>query len=668
MILRKIFSTNEGFKLAEIDRPSIGINDILIEVHSSFFSPGTETASARKLQEGVIRKALRFKDQIADLISKGDFETLLAKAKRQANIKTETGYSVFGKILAIGKDVTGLMPGQYVVAVGEKASHGNICVCPKGLVFPCDYNLDYSAVAIVSIALNAVHKCASSPFSKILVLGGGMLGQLIIQLLSKSGNVCDLIEIRDELKKVSINNGCRAFYSFEECSAYMNSYDCMITTLPFMDRDMWNSSIDLLKPGSEVILVGAADVNVQRSKFYPKKIAFKTVHSYGLGRGEYDYEINANHYERDEYKGGSIRDLVTKSLDLISRGILNFQFVNRIQIDENSSIEEEIDNSKLGLLFVWNSKPYNSKEEIKELDTSSLTCINTSISNYSIDQIDVLGNSSFFNDSHKNALANNDIKINKIFTRSPRSRVNEEKVNSSNLIISTPHIEHWNDIVQNIESYENIFVDKPIVVSKKQYEEYMQLLDRNVICLMNRRYSIYTEKLKEFIDKRPETTRLYCNFNVPKKNNQDPIYFGGGRLIGEMCHHMDLAIYLNGPTSDMNFISLDGEQKFEKIENCVLYLDHKNGSRTEINYTTSPSPFYKKECLWATRDEEYIVISDFASIRSTETNEKSISLNEKDKGVNRMWSYLKNEGAPNNFIECKNIDSQTYSLINTIFF
>lgn len=667
MILRKIFSTNQGFRLEEIDKPSIGVNDVLIEIHSSFFSPGTETASAQKLQEGIIKKALRFKDQIRDLISKGDFETLLAKVKKQTNIKTETGYSVFGKILAIGKDVTGLMPGQYVVAVGEKASHGSICVCPKGLVFPCDYNLDYSAAAVVSIALNAVYKCTVSPFSKILVLGGGMLGQIIIQLLSKSGHNCDLIEIRDELKEVSMDNGCGAFYSFSESEAYKNSYDCMITTLPFMDDDMWNSSIDLLKIGSEVILVGAANISVQRNKFYPKKIAFNTVHSYGYGRGDYDYEINGNHNVGDKYNDLSIRNLIEKSLDLISQGILNFQFVDRIFLDANSSIVDIINGSNLGLLFVWNDKPYDSREIISE--SWNLASTNgTTRSGNRIDQVDVLGNSSFFNDSHKRALAENRIAINKIFTRSPRSNSNNEKVNSSNLIISTPHIEHWNDVTVNLDTYENIFVDKPLIISKKQYEEYTNLLDKNIICLMNRRYSIYTEKLKDFINERPETVKLYCNFNVPEKNAQDPIYFNGGRLIGEMCHHVDLAIYLNGPINEMNFVSFDGERKFEKIENCVLFLNHESGAQSEIGYTTSPSPFYKKECVWATRGGDYLVVNDFASLRNNKSKKGIITYKEKDKGVSRMWNYLKNEGFDGNFNHCRNIDSQTYSLLNTLFF
>ena len=80
---KKIFTTKDGFTIHDIDNSTIGINDVLVEVMSSFYSPGTEEASAKKISESLIKKNFWFKDQVVELITKGDFKTLYKKFKNQ---------------------------------------------------------------------------------------------------------------------------------------------------------------------------------------------------------------------------------------------------------------------------------------------------------------------------------------------------------------------------------------------------------------------------------------------------------------------------------------------------------------------------------------------------------------------------------------------------------
>lgn len=657
-MIKKIFSTTEGFKLTEIDNPKIGLNDVLIEVHSSFFSPGTEKASAKKIQESILKKSIRFKSQIIELIKSGEINTLIQKAKKQNSAKIESGYSVFGKVILVGDNVKNIIPGQYVVAVGEKASHGNVAVCPQGLVFACDYNLEYSSAALVSIALNSVLIGDFTPFSKILVLGGGLLGQFILQILKSMSFEVGIVEINNDLREISMKNGAKYFLNLDDNEFHESSFDGIISTLPYSTEDTWLKSINFLNTSSSIVLVGAGDLNVPRELFYKKRLNFITAYSYGAGRGEYDYEINANHDNIKFKSGFPIHSLIQKSLFLIENKIVNLDFIDEFEINNQNDLEGAFSKSLMGILFKW---PVN--EEVEKVINNFQAHINTEKNDVElIDTIDVIGNSAFFNDSHKDALSKNNISINKITTRSPKSKnFNDSK--SESLIISTPHLEHWQDIKSNISNYSYIFVDKPIITNKKEFNEYINLISENkIICLMNRRYSEYTFQIKKFINSNPSDNKLFLKFNVPKKNDDDSIYFSGGRIIGEMCHHIDLALFLNGDIKSYEVVFHDNSKEFERIENCDLYLKHKNGSESNITYTTSPSPFYKKEAIWSTINDKFICLKDFQELS---LNNLKIKINEKDKGCKNLWSNCKKTKNLDNMI---NLDLKTYNIINEIIF
>ena len=137
---KKLFATNNGLKLGNINHPEISQHDVLIEVISSFFSPGTERASLSNIQKSKLQKAFKFRRQITDLLLSGDVSALVKKAKAQSNISASTGYSVFGQVIEVGNSVDNVREGQYVVGVGPNANHSALTVVPKGLVLPVEYN------------------------------------------------------------------------------------------------------------------------------------------------------------------------------------------------------------------------------------------------------------------------------------------------------------------------------------------------------------------------------------------------------------------------------------------------------------------------------------------------------------------------------------------------
>lgn len=658
---KKIFATKNGFEVKDIDLPKIGVNDVLVKVISSFYSPGTEEASANKIKASFFTKAITFRKQVIDLLQKKDFKTLIKKIKNQQSSSSASGYSIFGQVITTGENVNHVRRGQYIVGLGEKANHGSIAVIPQGMVFPCENNSDFGAVALVSIALNSVLSGNLKPFSRVLVLGGGLLGQFIIQILKSMGHNPGLIEIRDELKKLSMEHGAENFLKIEDCKFYESKYDALITTLPTLSNKMWEDVLFSLKPSSTVVLVGAGDLNISRSIFYSKRLKFITAYSYGSGRGEFEYEQLGKHDSVKIDSGFPIHEMVSKSLKLIKNNVLSTKFIDTLHIgNDMNDLDQKLKKRSLGFKFIWFESDENLIVNNKPVNTKKID-----FKNHNFQGFDLIGDSAFYRDSHKPSLDKLKIKINTIKTRSPKGIIDPKNSSPTNsVIISTPHIEHWNNVKES-QHYKYIFVDKPLVTVKKDFIDYLKNSYR-VLCLMNRRFSSYTQELKTVIDKNPSNVILNCHFNVPKMNNESSIFYSGGRLIGEMCHHLDLSIYLNGPVKEFKKIIIDNNISAQKSEELQLVLIHENGSKSNIFYNTSKSPFWKKEAVWVTIADYYLLIKDFNEISG---NIPFNQIKETDKGCLNMWTEIsKKISKESEFKKWSETDLSVYKLMSKILF
>lgn len=656
---RKIFATNNGLKIGNINYPEISQHDVLIEVISSFFSPGTEKAGLSNIQKSKLQKAFKFRRQITDLLLSGDVGELLKKAKAQSHISASTGYSVFGRVIAVGSSVDKVKEGQHVVGVGPNANHSALTVVPKGLVTPVEYNPDFSAAALVAIALNAIEVANFKPFSRVCILGGGLLGQLITQIAAKSGFIVDVMDIDPSAKNISLTNGANLFLTDEAFGITPEIYDGFISTVPTANQVLWEKVEHSAKDYARVVLVGAADLSVSRSIFYNKKLSFHPAYSYGVGRG--DYEFETQNLRAREYTGrfSTLDALIEKSINLIRLGVVEFSATKRIDVVSNTFDHNFAsgNTARSGILFLWSLEAQKRPAFKQNLLLTEQEATDELL-------LDVVGNSAYFKDSHKPALAELKIPVNNLKSRTP-AEVDDHLINkeSNSLLISTPHDEHWPTIQKN-SAYKYFFVDKPLLINKNEYEEYKET-GKIIVGLMNRRYSVYTQKLIQFLNQFDnDLIKIEFTFSVPQKSNDDPIFARGGRIVGEMCHHLDLAIYLNGPVSEVNSINIDADRTKWRNERHILVIKHANERTSIIKYWPENSPFFEKEAILATASDKYFLIKDFLQIDSN-MRTKPARINEKDKGCFEMWKNINKiiKTEPKHLNEMINIDRQVYAVL-----
>jgi threonine dehydrogenase-like Zn-dependent dehydrogenase len=198
-----------GIVTDNIPSPSVTSNGVLIKVHYSCVSLGTESStvqdSGKSLYQKAKEKPEKVKKVLSKLIADGPVSTL-SMVRGELNISNATGYSLSGEVIAVGKDVAGFQVGDLVAAAGGTANHAEIVNVPHMLVSKLESRSELkvaSSVAIGSIALHGVRRAGLLLGETCVVIGAGIIGLITIQLLVKSGVRVFVIDLDEKKLKLA---------------------------------------------------------------------------------------------------------------------------------------------------------------------------------------------------------------------------------------------------------------------------------------------------------------------------------------------------------------------------------------------------------------------------------------------------------------------------------
>lgn len=657
----KLVSKSSGIKLLEHSYPNIGKNDVLIETIGSCYSKGTEHSTAKNHQRSIIEKVIENQSKIVDLIQKKDFKTLFKKLNEQKTSTINLGYSASGKVLAIGESVRDFKIGDMVVSLGSSANHSQYSAVSNGLCIKIGNEVDplqASSAAIASIALNSVLLANPLIGSKALVIGCGLIGQFIIQFLNISGVESTSVDIDYSKKEQSLLHGSNSFLSLEEFhqANISNEFENVFIVTPAIEKELWKLIGNNSKSNSNIIMVGAADLNCPREIFYKKQLNFISPHSYGPGRGLYDFEILGKDFPKFS-QTWDLRSNVKTFIKLLCDKKVSTSFIDVFEIDNasTSSFKEVLENKKsFSTIFDWRNTKKINKAEIPEINKE----ITNEVVNYK--NVVIYGFSNFAREAHIPELKrNNTLNLSGIFNRTPIESSIEKILDTKQLnlaengtiLISTNHGSHASTLIKYLEKGKFVIVDKPLCINTEELNTILKLdqkLGSKFICFMNRRYSKHTEILKEYISKAKGPFHLDCIFNVPSKDSNDAIFSEGGRLIGEMCHHVDLALYLLGMPCQVSYSDNQIELKDSKNENSSILMSFPNNSSAFIRYSTMGDSQGIKEKIKLSFDNRTLEVTNFETTKLKANNSSKVVLKKFDKGFHDTWKKIENILKDNN--------------------
>ena len=229
--------------------------------------------------------------------------------------------------------------------------------------------------------------------------------------------------------------------------------------------------------------------------------------------------------------------------------------------------------------------------------------------------------------------------------------LNDSEIDS--VLITTRHNQHANLVIDALKAGKNVFVEKPLALNKEQLHSIIQTFNQSIesghnVSVMvgfNRRFSPFIIKAKELIASHKDIPiNVIATMNagfIPQNVWVQDMEIGGGRIIGEACHYVDLITYLTG--SKVSSVSMNalGNTPPENSDNVIITLKYENGSQGVINYFSNGSNKYSKERIEIYGNGKTLVIDNFREMRGYGINGFRKKRGKQDKGhYNQFKAYL----------------------------
>jgi predicted dehydrogenase/threonine dehydrogenase-like Zn-dependent dehydrogenase len=650
----------------EIPVPTPREGQALVKVSASLVSAGTERMVVEFAEKSYLGKARSRPDLVKQTLDKAKREGVMPTVQAVFNRLDQPmalGYSSAGIIVALGKNMQGFKVGQRVAcAGGGYASHAEYNVVPRNLLTPLPKNVDFESAAFTTLGAIALHgfRLAEPQLGEnVAVIGLGLLGLLTIQMAAAAG--CNVLGIDLDPKRIKLATalGLEAVTRPQAESASQaftanRGFDSIIICADTPSNDPVELAGVIARDRAKVVATGAVGLNIPRKIYYEKEIALINSRSYGPGRYDSNYEENGNDYPIGYIRWTEGRNFQSV-VDLMSSRKLKVEslITHRFPIEEGEKAYEVITGKKkeafLGVLLT-----YGEKEEVKSKKVEFPSIVH---GQSSIVKLGVLGAGLYANATLLPVIKNNkDFELvgiassgglhaqhsGKKFgfqyaTSSEDEIINDPKINT--VAILTRHDSHAELVVKALKAGKHVFVEKPLAINSAQLLAISKQLKVNSQSLLtvgfNRRFSPLAQSLYAQLNTRNEPFHAHYRINagyLPLNHwTQDP-NLGGGRIIGEACHFIDLISFLVGafPVSVVAH-ALPNAGKYRE-DNVSMTFTFPDGSIGVVDYLANGDKSHPKERLEVFCEGMIAVLDDYVSLTTIKGGKKSVQSGAQDKG------------------------------------
>lgn len=659
------FKTGEMY-VDEIPVPGISTGMVLVENEFSLISAGTERGTVKVAQASLLGKARERPELVAQVIQnikKEGLAATISKVRTKLDSLKALGYSSSGRVLA-SLDKNGMLkPGDRVACAGQDyASHAAVVAVPQNLIARIPDNVSFEEAAFTtlgSIAMQGVRQADPRLGEKVAVIGLGLLGQITCQLLKANGCLVFGIDISEKL--VALARQSAGIQALERdnpglmpaCSNFTNGYgfDAVIITAATQSNDPVEIAAELARKKGKIVIVGAVKMELQREPyFYKKELELIMSCSYGPGRYDPGYEEHGNDYPYPYVRWSEQRNMES-FLDLLSMKVIDIKplithiFDIDFALDAYDLVLGKTKEFHAGILLRYGAHKENGKTMF-QLRNNPVSKINAGF----------IGAGSFAQSYLIPAAKSAGASLGGVVTtRGVTSKNVADKfgfnycsteaedilkdASINTVFIATPHSSHSDLVIRALQAGKNVFVEKPLSLNTEQLKLVIEAKKISGLPLMvgfNRRFAAISESLRnEFSDTgEPVVVNIRVNAGMIKKDSwiQDPA-IGGGRIIGEACHFIDLMQFLTGsePVSVFAESIKTGNTSVTAFDNIAAVIRFSNGSLGNLTYLANGDKAMPKERIEIFGAGTSGVINDF---RDGEffRNGKSVKLKSSGKG------------------------------------
>lgn len=638
--------------LEEVPAPLAGPGEVLIRTSCSLVSKGTEKMLVDFGKAGWISKARQQPDKVKQVLDKIAAEGLLPTLEnvfRKLDQPIPLGYCNVGQVIAVGSGITDLRPGDRVVSNG---SHAEIVAVPRNLVarIPDSVSDEQAVFTVIgAIGLQGIRLCEPSFGETIVVMGLGLIGLITAQLLRAQGCRVIGIDIDSQKTALAASWGIHTLTATDsstvpkEVMTLTNGIgaDGVIITASAQGNELITQAATMSRKRGRIILVGVVGLHLNRADFYHKELRFQVSCSYGPGRYDEAFEQKGLDYpiayvrwtEQRNFEAilQAIADGGLKVDDLISERV-PFQEYHRIyqHLDTSSTIASILVYDDKADLSLSNSEVSFTRSAHSSITSRSFTPTSG--------HIGIIGAGNFTKMTVMPILKRLRAPIKTIISAGglnaaqvartygiPFTNTDAETVwndpDISATILTTRHNRHAEEVIRSLETGKHVFVEKPLAISRPTLEAVAQAYFSaqthqdhapSLTVGFNRRWSPHSLLVKSHL--KDQAVNIIASMNagfIPAGHWVHDLEVGGGRILGEACHMIDLCSFLANAPVDEVMMSALGNHPESTTDNAVIVLKMSNGSQATIHYFSNGSRAYPKERVEVHQLERSFVIDNF---------------------------------------------------------
>ena len=661
-------------KLIDQPMPTVKENMALVESLYTVVSAGTERGLASFGGKNLIQKALERPDQVKKVMEKLSTDGIVTTIESAFNKLAEPmpmGYSGVGRVIACGKGVTEVQAGDLVAMVGT-AYHCEINRVSRTMLTKVPEELtDYRQAAFCAlggIALEGIHQAEVVPGETVAVIGMGLVGQIVCRILNAYG--CDVIgyDVVDKTMpgtrlKAFINSGDDNAADMTKALTRGRGVDKVIITAATNSNAPMDLAAAIARDRGIICMIGVTQMNIDRRPYYERELSFRIARSYGAGRYDSTYEQkgidypigyvrftegrNIEEFVRLLAQGRiSLADIITHEIpfekaaeayEMITKNPNHERYIGvLLKYDENDTKwQSRIENPKakraasgekirLGLIGAGNFVRSTMLPIMKETGLFEFRGLATTggVGGAQANDGTPFG---YTTNNYQELLSDPEIDL---------------------IAVSTQHNSHAKFVVEALKAGKNVYCEKPLCLTldeltaiKEAYEQ----SEGELFVGLNRRHAPLIQQIKREMktDQIPAVYDFIGNAGfIPKDHWVHDEAAGGGRILGEACHFVDLIQYLDGSHLEDLTVTAASNNAYPMNDNVLITLRFASGAIGNIVYSSMGSKKYPKEQLRVLSNGSVYEMDNFIRLKKYGSTKSVNEKHKQEKGIHAEYEYI----------------------------
>jgi predicted dehydrogenase len=629
----------QGDTLVEnVPVPLVRAGHLLIRTRSSLVSAGTERMLLEFGRAGFLEKARQQPDKVRQVIDKLRTDGIgptMRSVQAKLDKPIPLGYSNAGVVVEVGAGVLRFRVGDRVVSNGPHAEY--VCV-PENLcaVIPAAVTDEAACFTVVSaIALQGIRLVQPTLGETVVVTGLGLIGLLAVQLLRANG--CQVLGIDPDPGRAALARG----FGAETCVLSAGEdplevarrvsggrgVDAVIITASTKSNEPVHQAAQMCRQRGRIVLVGVIGLELSRADFYAKELSFQVSCSYGPGRYDPAYEEQGQDYPLGFVRWTEQRNFEAV-LELLAAARLDVATLisHRIPIAEAARGYEQLSTANplaIVLHYPETAASLAARDRVVKLPAAS----GSGVVARPGPRVSVIGSGNYASQVLVPALAVTTARLRMLVSAAGVSSVQAGRkhgfavagtdaasaiadADTDAIVIATRHDTHADLVVQALGQRKHVFVEKPLAITRRQLDDIIAAhayagrsgFQPVLMVGFNRRFAPQVLKVKSLLAAAAEPKVFVMTVNagaIPTEHWTQNEAEGGGRIIGEGCHFVDLLRFLAGaPIRRTHGVMIGAAPGVAVREDkSVVTLEFEDGSLGTVHYVANGHRSFPKERL-----------------------------------------------------------------------